>query len=29
LNEKTRAMLVTTPEMRAYINEYTRNVPKR
>jgi hypothetical protein len=29
LNEKTRAMLVTTPEMRTYINEYTRNVPKR
>jgi tripartite-type tricarboxylate transporter receptor subunit TctC len=29
LNEKTRAMLVTTPEMRAYVNEYTRNVPKR
>jgi hypothetical protein len=29
LNEKTRAMLVTTPEMRGYINEYTRNVPKR
>jgi len=29
LNEKTRAMMVTTPQMRAYINEYTRNVPKR
>jgi tripartite-type tricarboxylate transporter receptor subunit TctC len=29
LNAKTRAMLVTTPEMRTYINDYTRNVPKR
>jgi tripartite-type tricarboxylate transporter receptor subunit TctC len=29
LSEKTRAMLVTTPEMRSYIVDYTRNVPKR
>jgi tripartite-type tricarboxylate transporter receptor subunit TctC len=29
LTEKVRAMLVVSPEMRTYINEYTRNVPKR
>jgi tripartite-type tricarboxylate transporter receptor subunit TctC len=29
LNDKVRAMLVATPEMRTYINDYTRNVPKR
>jgi tripartite-type tricarboxylate transporter receptor subunit TctC len=29
LSEKTRAMLVATPEMRSYIVDYTRNVPKR
>ena len=29
LNQQVRAMLVTTPEMRNYINDYMRNVPKR
>jgi tripartite-type tricarboxylate transporter receptor subunit TctC len=29
MSNKIRAMLVATPEMRKYINEYMRNVPKR
>jgi tripartite-type tricarboxylate transporter receptor subunit TctC len=29
MSQKVRAMLVTTPEMRNYINTYMRNVPKR
>jgi tripartite-type tricarboxylate transporter receptor subunit TctC len=29
MSERVRAMLVASPEMRNYINEYTRNVPKR
>jgi hypothetical protein len=28
MSKTIRAMLVATPEMRAYINEYMRNVPK-
>jgi hypothetical protein len=29
MSQKVRAMLVVAPEMRTYINDYTRNVPKR
>ena len=29
MSNKVRAMLQATPEMRAFINEYMRNVPKR
>jgi tripartite-type tricarboxylate transporter receptor subunit TctC len=29
MSEKVRAMMVASPEMRNYINEYMRNVPKR
>jgi len=29
MNETVRAMLVVSPEMRNYINDYMRNVPKR
>ena len=29
MNDKIRGMMVATPEMRKYINEYTKNVPKR
>ena len=29
LSPKVRAMLVATPEMRTYINDYMRNVPKK
>ena len=29
MNETVRAMLVASPEMRNYINDYMRNVPKR
>jgi tripartite-type tricarboxylate transporter receptor subunit TctC len=29
LSDKVRAMLVATPEMRTYINDYMRNVPKK
>jgi hypothetical protein len=29
MSNQVRAMLVATPEMRAFINDYTRNVPKR
>lgn len=28
-SEKIRGMMVTSPQMRDFINEYTRNVPKR
>jgi hypothetical protein len=29
MSQQIRAMLVAPPEMRKYINDYTRNVPKR
>ena len=29
MNDKIRGMMVATPEMRKYLNEYTKNVPKR
>jgi tripartite-type tricarboxylate transporter receptor subunit TctC len=29
MSKQVRAMLVASPEMRKYINDYTRNVPKR
>ena len=29
MSQQIRAMLVASPEMRKYINDYTRNVPKR
>src|SRR5262249_24659897 len=29
MNQKIRAMLYATPEMRTFINDYMRNVPKR
>jgi tripartite-type tricarboxylate transporter receptor subunit TctC len=29
MSQQVRAMLVVSPEMRNYINDYTRNVPKR
>ncbi len=29
MNDKIRSMMVATPEMRKYINDYTKNVPKR
>jgi hypothetical protein len=29
MSEKVRAMMVASPEMRNYINDYMRNVPKR
>ncbi len=29
MSDQVRAMLHATPEMRAFINEYTRNVPKK
>jgi putative tricarboxylic transport membrane protein len=29
MSQKVRAMLVASPEMRTYINDYMRNVPKR
>ena len=29
MNDKIRGMMVATPEMRKYINDYTKNVPKR
>jgi hypothetical protein len=29
LNEQVRKVMVVTPEMRTYINDYTRKVPKR
>jgi tripartite-type tricarboxylate transporter receptor subunit TctC len=29
LSEQVRKVMVVSPEMRSYINEYTRNVPKR
>jgi hypothetical protein len=29
MSNQVRAILVATPEMRAFINDYTRNVPKR
>ena len=29
MSHKIRAMLVASPEMRTYVNEYMRNVPKR
>jgi hypothetical protein len=28
MSARVRAMLHATPQMRAYINDYTRNVPK-
>ena len=29
LSEKVRAMIYATPQMRAFINDYMRNVPKK
>ena len=29
MSGKVRAMLVASPEMRTYINDYMRNVPKK
>ncbi len=29
MNDKIRGMMVASPEMRKYLNEYTKNVPKR
>jgi hypothetical protein len=29
MSNRVRAMLVASPEMRAFINDYMRNVPKR
>jgi hypothetical protein len=29
MSQQIRSMLVASPEMRHYINDYTRNVPKR
>ena len=29
MNQRIGRMLVVAPEMRTYINNYTRNVPKR
>jgi tripartite-type tricarboxylate transporter receptor subunit TctC len=29
MNQQIRSMLVASPEMRHYINDYMRNVPKR
>jgi hypothetical protein len=29
MSQQVRAMLVASPEMRSYINDYMRNVPKR
>jgi hypothetical protein len=29
MSQRIRAMLVAPPEMRNYINDYMRNVPKR
>jgi hypothetical protein len=28
MSQKVRAMIRATPEMRAFINDYMRNVPK-
>ena len=29
MNDRIRGMMVATPEMIKYINEYTKNVPRR